>query len=134
VRVNIASAEFIIQLHRTLTPAQAPLRGGRSAKWMAAERASARAAQPPATEPMRDGGGPEEAGADDNQRIMTSDSFLPKKPIIMQLSADPFRIAFARRLEQSQTTEASSSQLASALSKTGAVYIRLRRRLVCMGP
>jgi hypothetical protein len=30
-----------------------------------------------------------EAGADDNQRIMTSDSFLPKKPVIMQLSASP---------------------------------------------
>jgi hypothetical protein len=30
-----------------------------------------------------------EAGADDNQRIMTSDSFLPIKPVIMQLSADP---------------------------------------------
>jgi hypothetical protein len=76
-------------------------------------------------------GGPEEAGADDNQRIMTSDSFLPKKPVIMQLSADPFRIAFARRLEQSQTTEASSSQLASVLSRMGAVYIRLCRRPVC---
>jgi hypothetical protein len=30
-----------------------------------------------------------EAGADDNQRIMTSNCFLPKKPVIMQLSADP---------------------------------------------
>jgi len=30
------------------------------------------------------GGGPEEAGADDNQRIMTSDSFLPEKPVIMK--------------------------------------------------
>jgi hypothetical protein len=27
--------------------------------------------------------------ANDNQRIMTSDCFLPKKPVIMQLSADP---------------------------------------------
>ena len=27
--------------------------------------------------------------ADDNQRIMTSNSFLPIKPVIMQLSADP---------------------------------------------
>jgi hypothetical protein len=35
------------------------------------------------------GGGSIEAGADDNQRIMTSDCFLPKKPVIMQLSADP---------------------------------------------
>jgi hypothetical protein len=35
------------------------------------------------------GGGSIEAGADDNQRIMTPDSFLPKKPVIMQLSADP---------------------------------------------
>ena len=38
---------------------------------------------------MREGGESEEAGADDNQRIMTSDCFLPKKPVIMQLSADP---------------------------------------------
>jgi hypothetical protein len=38
---------------------------------------------------MLEGGGPEEAGSDDNQRIMTSDSFLPIKPVIMQLSADP---------------------------------------------
>jgi len=30
-----------------------------------------------------------EAWADDNQRIMTSKSFLPIKPVIMQLSADP---------------------------------------------
>jgi hypothetical protein len=35
------------------------------------------------------GGESVEAGADDNQRIMTSDSFLPIKPVIMQLSADP---------------------------------------------
>jgi len=42
---------------------------------MAAERASARAAQPPATEPMREGGGSEEAGADDNQRIRGSQLF-----------------------------------------------------------
>jgi hypothetical protein len=35
------------------------------------------------------GGGSMEAGADDNQRIMTSKSLLPKKPVIMQLSADP---------------------------------------------
>jgi hypothetical protein len=34
-------------------------------------------------------GGSIEAGADDNQRIMTFDCFLPKKPVIMQLSADP---------------------------------------------
>jgi hypothetical protein len=35
------------------------------------------------------GGGSMETWADDNQRIMTSDSFLPIKPVIMQLSADP---------------------------------------------
>lgn len=33
--------------------------------------------------------------ADDNQRIMTSKSFLPKKPVIMQLSADPSDSSFA---------------------------------------
>jgi len=62
---------------------------------MAAKRASARAAEPTATEPMRKGGGSVEAGADDNQRIMTSDSFLPNKPVIMQLSADPSDSSFA---------------------------------------
>jgi hypothetical protein len=36
-----------------------------------------------------------EAGADDNQRIMTSNSFLPIKPVIMQLSADPSDSLFA---------------------------------------
>jgi hypothetical protein len=36
-----------------------------------------------------------EAGADDNQRIMTSKSFLPKKPVIMQLSAGPSDSSFA---------------------------------------
>jgi hypothetical protein len=63
-----------------------PYEGGRSAEWMAAERASRAAAGHGADARV---GGPMEAGADDNQRIMTSDSFLPIKPVIMQLSADP---------------------------------------------
>src|SRR5262245_25932587 len=75
---------------------------------MAAERASARAAQPPATEPMREGGGPEEAWADDNQRIMTSDSFLPKKPVIMQLSAD-----LSESLTQAAQTPKETKRLSS---------------------
>jgi hypothetical protein len=47
--------------------------------------------EPPRRRERRDaqGGGSMEAGADDNQRIMTSDSLLPIKPVIMQLSADP---------------------------------------------
>jgi hypothetical protein len=36
--------------------------------------------------------------ADDNQRIMPSKSFLPKKPVIMQLSADPSEFSLRARL------------------------------------
>jgi hypothetical protein len=40
-------------------------------------------------QPMSKGGWVNGRRADDNQRIMTSDSILPIKPVIMQISADP---------------------------------------------
>jgi hypothetical protein len=73
--------------------AQAPhIEGGRSAEG-ACERASrdrSRCA----------GGWINGSRADDNQRIMTSKSFLPKKPVIMQLSADPSDSSFAASVKR----------------------------------